>query len=84
MFLDKQKEPSVGIILELQKGRMLSFGQVQSIVHLVSCSISDLKESNITIIDQYGHLLNQSGKEYDDLHNLRYRYCNELEHTFFS
>lgn len=81
-FLDKKKELSVGIVLELQHGRTLEFGQIQSIVHLVSSSVENLNIKNISIIDQYGHLLNQSGSEFNELNNVKFRYCKELENSY--
>jgi len=81
-FLDKRKELSVGIILELQYGKTLEFEQIQSIVHLVSSSIENLSIHNISIIDQYGHLLNQPGNEFNELNNIKTRYCSELEKIY--
>lgn len=52
---------SASVLLDLAAGRSLDSTQVDSIVHLVASSVPNLAANNVTVIDQYGHLLNSSG-----------------------
>lgn len=57
LFVQDAVRPSASVLLKLRKGRSLSQGQVQGIVHLVSNSIEGLNPRDVTIIDSRGDLL---------------------------
>lgn len=48
---------SASVFVELHPGRNLTAQQVQSIVHMVSSSVSDMQPSAVTVVDQTGRLL---------------------------
>lgn len=48
---------SASVFVELHPGRNLTSQQVQSIVHMVSSSVSDMQPSAVTVVDQTGRLL---------------------------
>ena len=57
LFIDDQEPATASVILKLRKGRRISRGQVQGIVHLVSSSVSRLNPDNVTVVDSSGKLL---------------------------
>ncbi len=64
-FVREQVPPSASVVLKLAAGRALGPGQVQSIVHLVSASISYMPVENVTVVDQYGNLLSTPKQDTD-------------------
>lgn len=57
LFAEDEEPATASIILKLRPGKTLSNGQVQSIVHLVSASVSGLSPKNVTLVDNYGKML---------------------------
>ncbi len=62
IFVSEQKAPTASVLLNLHPGRALDPQQVSAIVHLVASSVPDLPTKNVTIVDQNGTLLSDSGK----------------------
>jgi flagellar M-ring protein FliF len=62
IFVSEQKAPTASVLLNLHPGRSLDPQQVSAIVHLVASSVPDLPPKNVTIVDQNGNLLSESGK----------------------
>ncbi|MDP2029764.1 MAG: flagellar basal-body MS-ring/collar protein FliF [Thiobacillus sp.] len=62
IFVSEQKAPTASVLLNLHPGRTLDTQQVSAIVHLVASSVPDLPTKNVTIVDQNGNLLSDSGK----------------------
>ena len=54
-FVREQVPPSASVVIKLSPGRALGPGQVQSIVHLVSASVSYMPVENVTAVS-YTHL----------------------------
>ncbi|BBI01074.1 flagellar M-ring protein [Buchnera aphidicola (Nipponaphis monzeni)] len=82
LFLYEKKEPSAAISLIIDDNKKIEYEEIRAIVHLVSSSVSGLLLSKITIIDQYGHLLNQSGQGYNELNNACLNYTNTIEEKY--
>ena len=74
-----ESKPSASIFLKLRGGRVLSQGQVQGIVHLVSSSIEGLNPKDVTIIDSYGNLLTQNADGSMGLSASQVEYRKNLE-----
>lgn len=62
IFVSEQKAPTASVLLNLHPGRTLDLQQVSAIVHLVASSVPDLPPKNVTIVDQNGNLLSETGK----------------------
>ncbi|QNS01816.1 MAG: flagellar M-ring protein FliF [Buchnera aphidicola (Pentalonia nigronervosa)] len=80
LFLKEQKKPSASVILNVRSGKMLSSNQISSILHLIARSVSDLSIENITIVDQFGTLLN--GSSYlnnQQVNNAQFKYSEDVE-----
>ncbi|MEC5318494.1 flagellar basal-body MS-ring/collar protein FliF [Brenneria populi subsp. brevivirga] len=79
LFVREQKFPSSSVTLTLQPGRALDEGQINSIVYMVSSSVSGLPPDNVTVVDQTGRLLTQAGGSGRDLNAAQLKYSNEIE-----
>lgn len=60
-FLREQQKPSASVLLTLHGGRTLERSQIAGIVHLVGSSVPQLSPDAVSVIDQNGNLLSQSG-----------------------
>jgi flagellar M-ring protein FliF len=57
LFIEEEEPATASVILKLRRGKYLSKGQVQGIVHLISSSVSRLNPEDVTIIDNSGKML---------------------------
>jgi flagellar M-ring protein FliF len=62
-FLREQQKPSASVLLQLYGGRTLDRGQIAGIVHLVASSVPDLNPKSVSVVDQTGALLSQTGND---------------------
>lgn len=62
VFVSEQKAPTASVLLNLHPGRVLDPQQVSAIVHLVASSVPELPIKNVTVVDQNGNLLSDTGK----------------------
>lgn len=65
VFASSGSAASASVLVDLSSGRSLDSTQISSIVHLVASSVPNLSINNVTVIDQYGHLLSSSGDAND-------------------
>ncbi len=77
MFVREQKKPTASVTLNLIQGRTLDEGQVLAITHLISSAVTGLSADDVTIVDQRGNLLTQSGVR--GLQTSQLKYTNEIE-----
>lgn len=58
LFVGRDEEkPSASVMLDMQPGQSIEAGQVEAIANLVAGSISGMKPSSVTVVDQSGQLL---------------------------
>ncbi|MET0288366.1 MAG: flagellar basal-body MS-ring/collar protein FliF [Pseudoxanthomonas sp.] len=62
-FTRQREAASASVMLQLRSGSGLERDQVNAIVHMVASSIPDLSPERVTVVDQNGHLLSESGKD---------------------
>lgn len=62
VFVSEQKAPTASVLLNLHPGRVLDLQQISAIVHLVASSVPELPTKNVTVVDQNGNLLSETGK----------------------
>lgn len=62
-FIRKKRNPSASVFVNLYGGYNLATEQVAAITHLVASSIQGLSTQNVTVIDQNGNLLSQTGQD---------------------
>ena len=65
VFVRDQQKPTASVLLSLFQGRSLDRAQVSAIVHLVGSSVPDLPPQNVTVVDQTGALLSDTGNGAD-------------------
>lgn len=65
VFANGGSAASASVLVDLAAGRTLDSNQIASVVHLVASSVPNLSANNVTVIDQYGHLLSSSGDAND-------------------
>ncbi len=64
-FIRDRREASASVLLTLHRGRALEPEQAAAIVHLVASSVANLKAGDVTLIDQHGRLLSETGSNTD-------------------
>lgn len=79
LFVREQKSPSASVTVNLQPGRALDDGQISAMVHLVSSAVAGLPPGNVTVVDQSGRLLTQSGTAGRDLNDAQLKYTADVE-----
>lgn len=62
-FFREQQKPSASVMLTLRGGRTLDRNQIAGIVHLVSSSVPELHPKAVSVLDQTGALLSQTGAD---------------------
>lgn len=67
VFVRQRKPPSASVVLQLLPDHEIRREQVQAIVHLVASSVPKLAPERVTVVDQYGHLLNSINQDQDEL-----------------
>ena len=60
-FFREQQKPSASVLLSLHPGRPLDRNQIAGIVHLVSSSVPEMKPEAVSVLDDTGKLLSQTG-----------------------
>jgi flagellar M-ring protein FliF len=80
-FFREQQKPSASVLLSLHAGRTLDRAQVAGIVHLVSSSVPELDPKAVSVLDQTGALLTQSGDAAPSagLDAQQLQYVNQIE-----
>ncbi|MEZ3500089.1 flagellar basal-body MS-ring/collar protein FliF [Pantoea sp. KPR_PJ] len=80
LFVKEQKAPSASVTLTLTGGRTLDEGQINAITHLISSAVPGMSADRVTIVDQNGHLLTQSGEGATQTSQLNYTHKVESDY----
>ena len=64
-FVRDRADPKASVIVTPFQGRAVSDGQVQAIIHLVSSSVPYLVPAHVSVVDQFGRLLTDTGSASD-------------------
>lgn len=62
-FFREQQKPSASVVLTLRGGRTLDRNQIAGIVHLVSSAVPELNPKAVSVLDQTGALISQTGAD---------------------
>lgn len=82
-FLRKKDRSSASVMVKVSAGRELDKGQITSIVHLVASSVPYLETKNVTVVDQWGHLLSSTDMDNGIAHSRKqFEYKNEIEKLY--
>ncbi|SBS26397.1 Flagellar M-ring protein [Marinomonas spartinae] len=80
VFVRDTRKPTASVFVELYPGRRLDHSQVDAIVNLVSSSISQLTDDNVTVVDQRGTLLTEKDKSSDlSVAGKQFEYTRKVE-----
>lgn len=64
LLREQQEQPKASVVVNMARGKSLSAGQTQGIIHLVAGSIEGLADNQVTVVDSNGRVLSrQSGGE---------------------
>jgi flagellar M-ring protein FliF len=87
-FVRDHHPGSASVFVQVKPGRRLEQGQVQAIVNLVASSIPEMEASQVTVVDQQGHLLSSPDshdefalreQQFDMVHRLEEDYTQRIE-----
>ncbi|MDP1646504.1 MAG: flagellar basal-body MS-ring/collar protein FliF [Thiobacillus sp.] len=83
VFVSEQKAPTASVLLNLHPGRVLDLQQISAIVHLVASSVPELPTKNVTVVDQNGNLLSDTGKaaSVNGMDPSQIKYVQELQNN---
>ncbi len=62
IFAKREKKPSATAVLTMQRGRLLSEEEVDSVVDIIASAVQGLTPSRVTVTDQNGRLLNSGSQ----------------------
>ncbi|WP_020410476.1 flagellar basal-body MS-ring/collar protein FliF [Hahella ganghwensis] len=80
VFVRDNRKPSASVFLELIGTRSLQPSQVEAIVNLVSSSVPEMDQSDVTVVDQRGTLLSMNNLSEDDRRTSReFEYARKME-----
>lgn len=63
VFARRAKNPSATVVLTMQRGRILSEEEVDSVVDIVASAVQELSPNRVTVTDQNGRLLNSGSQD---------------------
>jgi flagellar M-ring protein FliF len=78
-FMREQQKPSASVLLSLHGGRALERGQIAGIVHLVASSVPELTPKSVSVVDQNGALLSETGDTPNGLDASQLQYVRQIE-----
>jgi flagellar M-ring protein FliF len=87
-FVRDRRPASASVFVQLKAGKRLEQEQIQSIINLVASSIPELQPTQITVVDQQGHLLSapqsdselaQRERNLELTHRLEEEYAQRIE-----
>ena len=82
-FVRDRRPASASIFVQLKAGRRLADEQVNSIINLVASSIPELDATQVTVVDQQGHLLSApKGNDEYAMRDKQFEYARRLEEVY--
>jgi len=63
IFARRVKNPSATVVLNLQRGRLLSAEEVDAVVDIVASAVQGMTPNRVTVTDQNGRLLNSGSQD---------------------
>lgn len=85
VFVRDQREPTASVFTELYAGAELDKDSVKAIRNLVSTSIPELSDENVSIVDQRGRLLSDDEENAEEeLTNRQFEYQRKVEENLLA
>nr|WP_246143473.1 flagellar basal-body MS-ring/collar protein FliF [Colwellia echini] len=63
VFARREKNPSATVVLTMQRGKILSEEEVDSVVDIIASAVQGLTPNRVTVTDQNGRLLNSGSQD---------------------
>lgn len=83
VFVRDRTKPAASVLLKLHPGQALEKSQVAGIVHLVAASVPSMQPEGVTVVDQQGKLLSNTGSFEDlALSATQFDYARQLEEAY--
>ena len=84
VFVRNRKKASASVIVNLYSGHRMSDEQISAITYMVASSVPNLQVEEVTVVDQMGRLLTDSGDEEQVLNSEQLEYTNRVEHNYIA
>lgn len=82
VFVRNRKKASASIIVNLYSGHRMTDDQISAVSYMVASSVPNLQVEEVTVVDQMGRLLTDSGDKEQVLNSEQLEYTNRVEHNY--
>ena len=82
VFIRETTQPTASVTVHLHGGRSLTDGQVQAIVHMISSSVPEMTEGNVSVVDNSGNLLTRDDDSGDGMSSSQFEVRERLERDY--
>ena len=82
VFVRNRKKASASVVVNLYSGHRMSDEQISAVTYMVASSVPNLQVEEVTVVDQMGRLLTESGDEDQVLNSDQLEYTNRVEHNY--
>ncbi len=82
VFVRDRKKASASVVANLYSGHRMSDEQISAVTYMVASSVPNLQVEEVTVVDQMGRLLTESGDEDQVLNSDQLEYTNRVEHNY--
>lgn len=82
VFVRNRKKASASVVVNLFSGHRMTDEQVSAISYMVASSVPDLQVEEVSIVDQMGRLLTDSGDKEQLLNTDQLEYTNQIEQKY--
>ncbi len=82
VFIRNRKKASASVVANLFSGHRMTDDQVSAIIYMVASSVPNLQVEEVTVVDQMGRLLTESGDKEQVLNSEQLEYTNRVEHNY--
>jgi len=85
VFVRERKPPTASVVLNMYAGRTLERGHIAAITHMVAASVPNMKNTDVTVVDQRGNLLSQPERNSSiALSDTQLEFTQKLEQSYIS
>ena len=82
VFVRNRKKASASVVVNLFSGHRMSDEQISAVTYMVASSVPNLQVEEVTVVDQMGRLLTESGDEEQVLNSDQLEYTIRVEHNY--
>ncbi|MCP3851049.1 MAG: flagellar basal body M-ring protein FliF [Gammaproteobacteria bacterium] len=82
VFVRNRKKASASVVANLYSGHRMTDEQISAITYMVASSVPNLQVEEVTVVDQMGRLLTDSGDKEQVLNSEQLEYTNQVEKNY--